>query len=217
MWRRVTTGGGTPGADRYCGAVGAREANRESRERALLEAAIEAFAELGFSEVRLSDIAKRAGMTAGHLSYYFPSKSELLRRAIEMSEGRLIEDARAALARLERPEDRLRTLIDLSLADRVRDPGWLLWFQVWAGAALHPEITESHHALDGEWRALLRQVIDEGIAAGRFRAEDPDATAAAIAGMLDGLSIQLVLEAPGYGPERIRAIADAAVAALLGA
>ncbi|PIJ55811.1 hypothetical protein BMH30_00215, partial [Leucobacter sp. OLES1] len=96
--------------------MGARETNRESRERALLEAAIESFAELGFSEVRLSDIAKRAGMTAGHLSYYFPSKSELLRRAIEMSEGRLIEDARAALERLERPEDRLRTLIDLSLA-----------------------------------------------------------------------------------------------------
>lgn len=212
----MTAGGSGPGPDRYCGAVGARETKRESRERALLEAAIESFAELGFSEVRLSDIAERAGMTAGHLSYYFPSKSELLRRAIELSERQLIEEARAALERLERPEDRLRTLIDLSLADRVRDPGWLLWFQVWAGAALHPEITESHHALDGEWRALLRRVIDEGIAEGAFRAEDPAATAAAIASMLDGLSIQLVLEAPEYSSERIRAIADSAITTLLG-
>ncbi|SJN08883.1 Transcriptional regulator, TetR family [Leucobacter sp. 7(1)] len=195
--------------------MNARRENRERRERALLEAAVAAIAELGLSGVRISDIAERAGMTAGHLNYYFPSKSVLLQRAIEMSEGELVRDARESLSALADPLARLRALCDVSLADAVGDPGWLLWFQVWAESALHPELAEAHHELDASWRELLRQVIADGVAAGVFRVPDVDGATAVIAAMLDGLSIQLAVGAPGYTRDRIRSLAESAALGLL--
>ncbi|MFF8895642.1 TetR/AcrR family transcriptional regulator [Brevibacterium casei] len=196
--------------------MGAREENRERREQTLIDAAISAIAELGLSSVRVSDIAERAGMTTGHVSYYFPQKSELLRRAIETSERTLVDDAQAAMLELSDPVKKLDVLIDLSLADRQSDPGWLLWFQVWAEAALDPSIAESHHLLDGRWRELLRQVVAEGTAAGIFASDDVDADTAAIAAMLDGLSIQLTVGAPGYSADQIRRVATSAARTLLG-
>lgn len=196
--------------------MGAREENRERREQTLIDAAVSAIAELGLSSVRMSDIAERAGMTTGHVSYYFPLKSDLLRKAIESSERGLIDDAQAAVDELSDPLSKLEALIDLSSADGPGDPGWLLWFQVWAEAALDKTIAESHHLLDGEWRALLRTVIDEGARSGAFDVADVTTTATAIAGMLDGLSIQLAMGAPDYSAEEIRRIAATISRQLLG-
>lgn len=196
--------------------MSARQENREKRERALLDAAVAAIAELGLSAVRISDIAERAGMTVGHLSYYFPSKATLLQRAIEMSEGELVREAREALTSLADPVSRLRALFDLSLADRVGDPGWLLWFQVWAESARYPDVAAAHHDLDAEWRELLRAVISDGLSQGVFHVENVEDVVAALAGMLDGLSIQLAVGAPGYTPERIRGLAESSALWMLG-
>ncbi|MFE2655911.1 TetR/AcrR family transcriptional regulator [Brevibacterium sp. NPDC059310] len=170
---------------------------------------------MGLSAVRVSDIADRAGMTTGHVSYYFPLKSDLLRRAIEMSERALIDEAQAEMAQLDGAMEKLETLIDLSLADSPGDTGWLLWFQVWAEAGLDKSIADAHHSLDREWRTLLRSVIADGIANGSFTVDDADTAATALAGMLDGLSIQLALDAPDYSADRIRRVAVTAARSLL--
>lgn len=48
------------------------------RERDLLAAALEGFAEGGFDGVSVQDIARRAGVAAGTVYLYFPSKEHLL-------------------------------------------------------------------------------------------------------------------------------------------
>lgn len=53
---------------------------RRSRER-LLEAAVEVFERRGYEAATLADIADRAGTARGLVSYYFPSKRQLLQSA----------------------------------------------------------------------------------------------------------------------------------------
>ena len=72
----------------------------EMRRAALLEAALEVFAELGFERATLHDVAERAGVTKGAVYHYFASKDELF---LELVRGRLRElviasDARIAAA-----------------------------------------------------------------------------------------------------------------------
>ena len=50
---------------------------------ALLETAFRVFSERGYRAVRLEELAEAAGMTKGAIYYYFDSKEDLLRQALE--------------------------------------------------------------------------------------------------------------------------------------
>jgi len=49
----------------------------------LLEAALDVFSEKSFSEVTLSEIAERVGMTKGALYWHFKNKGDLLSKPIK--------------------------------------------------------------------------------------------------------------------------------------
>lgn len=61
-------------------------AAEETRSR-LLEAAAEVFAERGYDGARISDIAGRAGLTAGAIYNHYKSKADLLLAAVEANSG----------------------------------------------------------------------------------------------------------------------------------
>ncbi|MBE9915887.1 TetR family transcriptional regulator [Paenibacillus donghaensis] len=47
-------------------------------KRSIMEAAIETIMELGFAQASIGQIAKRAGISKGVITYHFPSKDELI-------------------------------------------------------------------------------------------------------------------------------------------
>jgi AcrR family transcriptional regulator len=55
---------------------------REEREKSILGAAVALFAERGYANTRMDDIAARAGVGKGTLYVYFPSKQALLEGVI---------------------------------------------------------------------------------------------------------------------------------------
>ncbi|GES27585.1 helix-turn-helix domain-containing protein [Streptomyces angustmyceticus] len=76
------------------------ELRRRSRER-LLRATVELVGERGFEATTLGDIAQRAGVARGLVSYYFPGKRQLLQSAVH----RLMHlTLQAALEREPRPD-----------------------------------------------------------------------------------------------------------------
>jgi AcrR family transcriptional regulator len=170
-----------------------RRAKGQTREELVVGAAAQAIAELGLSNVRLTDIAERAGMTQGHVTYYFPSKNDLLMRAIRLSEESLTAQVADEIGRVRDPWKRLDRLITLSAADGPGDPGWVLWFQVWLTAANDVDVARVHDELDARWRAILVDVIRYGCERGAFTAADPEAVAQVLSATIDGLSIQLTL------------------------
>ena len=51
----------------------------QARRAQIVECAIETIADLGFAQASLAQIAKRAGVSTGVISYYFAGKDELIR------------------------------------------------------------------------------------------------------------------------------------------
>lgn len=70
-----------------------RQKQREDTRNRIVEAAIEAFSDYGFQAAGTRDIAQRAGVNQGLLTYHFKSKEALWREAA----NRIFADARAAL------------------------------------------------------------------------------------------------------------------------
>lgn len=193
-----------------------RRAKGRAREELVLEAAGQAIAELGLANVRVADVAERADMTPGHVTYYFPSKTHLLIRAIRDSEEELVATAEAELSRIGDPWKRLDRLVELSASQGKGDPGWVLWFDVWSGAAVDPEIAKVSNELDSRWRTMLADVIQYGCHQGAFATVDPQRTAFLLSALIDGLSIQLTVGAsPFTRVELLRFVRTAARAHLL--
>lgn len=163
------------------------------REAVVIGAAADLIAERGLAQLRVSDIAERAGMSVGHVTYYFPSKSELLVRAIQQSEAAFHAEVREALDALEGPWERLCTLVEMAAADGPGDRGWLLWFEVWANAATDEQVACAQRELDGWWRTTMHDIVLDGLDSGVFRCEAPARATAVLSALTDGLSVQLAL------------------------
>jgi len=195
--------------------VETRRAKGREREALIVAAAIEVIAERGLPYTRISDVAARAGMTPGHVSYYFPSKNDLLMRAIEESEAGLVDELLATLSRVRDPWRRLDRLVELSVSTGPGDPGWVLWFQVWLEGALDDTVARGHDALGARWRAVLGDVVEYGVQRRAFRPVVVDEVADIVSATIDGLSIQLTLGADGMSRARLLSLVRSTTRALL--
>lgn len=62
--------------------MGKRKDQKENRRNDILSCALELFATRGYSETKITDIAKSVGMSVGLLFHYFSSKEELYRELL---------------------------------------------------------------------------------------------------------------------------------------
>jgi len=79
------------------------DAERQAKERAILDAALDVFAESGFAPARLEEVAARAGVAKGTIYLYFPSKQALFEVLIRTGIGASIEAAGAEAVALDLP------------------------------------------------------------------------------------------------------------------
>src|SRR5437764_7084678 len=132
----------------------------EFRTAAILEAARKVFANKGFNDATVDDIANAAGVAKGTVYLYYSSKREVYFEALKFG----LEQMHAALAdklkRVSTPEDKLRALIGVKLAyfDENRD-FFKIYYSELGNICLHPG------AIDSEFKALyLEQArVVEGI------------------------------------------------------
>jgi AcrR family transcriptional regulator len=190
------------------------------RREQMLHAAAELIGERGFSETRIADVARRAGVSPALVIYYFSTKDELLTEALRFSERSFYADVAAELERLRTARERLEMLVRTTCvpAGEGEIPGaWGLWFDLWAQAFRHPEVKKDRIELDQRWRDTIAQVVRDGQAAGEIgRSVDADAFAITFSALLDGLSIQVALDDPVVDAGRAFAIAMAFAAKDLG-
>src|SRR6266851_3247484 len=98
-------------------AVARRSDAPPGRKRdAILRAAIDVFAERGFFNAQVADIARGAGVAAGTVYLYFKSKDDLLVSIFERTMREALAEGRAAVADVRDPQQRLHRLARLHLA-----------------------------------------------------------------------------------------------------
>jgi AcrR family transcriptional regulator len=169
-----------------------RESRQEERREVILQAALDVVAERGLSDLRMSDISDRAGMSAGHVLYYFKTREAVLMQALRFIEDRFHAAADEELVKLPAGPERLRRLLELDLPGGRGDPRWALWLEAWTLAPHDDDIAELISELDARWVTRLRQVVREGIAAGEFECEDVPAFALRFSALFDGVAVRLV-------------------------
>ena len=154
-----------------------RQRRKEARPAELAAAALALFVEKGFAATRLDNVAARAGVSKGTLYLYFDSKEALFRAVIEESVLPLIEASEARVeAQLGDPARLLRELlVEWWECFGATPLGGTCKLMV-AEAGNFPDVAAYfNEAVIGRWSALLRQVIEAGIARGVFRPGNSEA------------------------------------------
>jgi len=190
--------------------------NPRQRER-ILEAAVNAIAEHGLADLRMAHISERAGMSHGHILYYFGSKQQILLETLSWSENKLTERRASLLASTDDPLQRLRGYIDLAIPVGPRDPNWVLWLEVFALTPHDEGLLEFQLPFDLVWRRDLQHLVADGIRSGAFRSIDAEEFVAWFTALLTGLAIDVVGGYPGSSRDVTAALAQRIALEALGA
>src|SRR6478735_1911940 len=138
------------------------------KREAILRAAIDVFAERGYFNAQVADVARSAGVAAGTVYLYFRSKDDLLISIFERTMKQAIAAGRESVASRTTPLDRLREIARLHLDRLGRNRDLAVVFQV--------ELRQSTKFMERfsatylrQYRGIIRDVIAEGQAEGTFR------------------------------------------------
>lgn len=169
---------------------------RSSKTTTIYAAAVQVFAEKGYANTTVQDIARAAGVGKGTIYQYVKSKEDLFYEVflwINREVGAKLRVGIEALA--GSPVARLtalnKTVIDAVTAMK---PIYGLFMDFWSASAT-PALRERFKAAFREFytdfRGIGAAVIKEGVAAGVFRDDlDIEAVCAALVGMWDALGLQ---------------------------
>lgn len=172
----------------------AQSAQKRADKRSLItDAAVDVFAEKGFHQARVSDIARKAGVADGTIYLYFKNKEDLLLSIFEEKMDLLLEGLGEALSDTSDPVERIRRYARFHFR-QVEDNRA-------AAEVLQVELRLSNKFLK-EYRpeklwaylGVFGQIVREGQAQGLFRADlDPFIGMWSFFGALDELAMQWVL------------------------
>jgi AcrR family transcriptional regulator len=173
-----------------------QDQRRERSESRMLAAAVELFARQGSGRTTLVEIGKVAGYTHGLVGHRFGSKGGLVRRLLKNLQRdfsrRQLTDITTRRTGLEALLDVVRSSLKL-MAEGTTSARVIRALTVLAGEALGPvpEILNDIITLNRNFKLVLRQLIEQSIAAGEIR-EDvrPAEQATIILGILRGIEIQ---------------------------
>ena len=193
-------------------AVSARGAITDKRE-AILRAAISVFANKGFFNSKVADVAKAAGVADGTVYLYFKNKDDILHSIFDRAMEEFIAEGRRELAELDAPEDKLRRIAELHLERLSADRDMAIVFQVELRGSIK-FMQEFSSAGFAEYLDIIRSTIEDGQKAGIFRDDlKPVVCAKILYGALDEMVTNWILSNKSY---QLRPLADEVLKIFLG-
>ena len=164
---------------------------RAATRQRILDAALALFAEHGYERTSVRMIAEEAGVAQGLLYSYFNGKQALLHAIFQES----VADVRESFAMADAapPGQRLEQLIRGSFEVLERN---LAFWKLSYGVRMQPAVLAGLGPELHEWTAMIRRTLhgylrDAGVAR-------PDAEAAVLFALIDGISQHYVLDPQRY-------------------
>ncbi|WP_254657773.1 TetR/AcrR family transcriptional regulator [Xanthomonas graminis] len=184
---------------------------KDDRPAEILSAALDAFAENGFAETKLADVAKRAGVAKGTLYRYFDTKQDLFAAVVRHALLTNLAPIEAAAATFEGGLAELTTLLLARAAERMGDqrlPAILC--MVIGESRAFPELARIWHAeaID-RVMATVAGLIEKAQARGTAPAGDPKLYVLSIMGpMLMAMLFQQVFGSDSAHAPDLGALAE---------
>jgi TetR/AcrR family fatty acid metabolism transcriptional regulator len=138
----------------------------------IIEAAVRVFARKGYFNSRVSDIAREAGIAAGTIYLYFKTKEDILTTLFRDKMAEFVAKLWKAMADQPDPVSKLRRLVYLhfDLLERNPELAEVVQIELRQGQKFFRGASSQEIA---SYFALIGSVLEEGVAAGRFRADLP--------------------------------------------
>ncbi len=171
-----------------------------ARRRQVVEAALRCFARNGIHPTSMQDIFREAGLSAGAVYRYFPTKELLVAAVVERVLGMTRTAVATAAGHAESPPE------PASIVDRLLrvfdDPGpaeqqdrFRLVLQIWAEAVRSPQVGDALRANTDALRASIADDLATAQLSGRLRPDlEPASTARAITALFEGYALQRALD-----------------------
>ncbi|HEV7252710.1 MAG TPA: TetR family transcriptional regulator C-terminal domain-containing protein [Mesorhizobium sp.] len=188
----------------------------EDRERRLIEAAIDVIGTKGLSRTTLADIANRAGLAYGHISFRFKTKESLLLAALRAVTDEYVAVRDQAVAEQGRSAaERLKAMTEAgfhrNIASKKKIALWHAFLsECHTRAAYMRLFSEIREAEYRRARKLCEELVEEG-AMSRL---DPHMAAIGINSLVEGLWFNMRLKPGAIDSTEALAIANAFLAAL---
>jgi len=187
------------------------------RKAQILRATCAVIADAGIHDLRLTDVARRAGVSSGTIHYYFDSKQTLLHAAFEHNFRHSLERRAVVLSGGGNPLDLLARLVEsYAPLDAESVAAWRVWAELWVHGLRQPELQELNESIYGEWRRTVVGLVRDAQDRGLLRGGDPVLVANIVVAMIDGLAIQVLLGSRNMTVDRMRATCRAYLDSLVG-
>ncbi|UOZ03969.1 TetR/AcrR family transcriptional regulator [Amycolatopsis sp. WQ 127309] len=182
------------------------EARGQARREQVLTAAAVLFGERGFHGSSMGELARRAGMSVGHIYHYFENKDAIIEALVD----REMAQRPGALAGLSQPAGDEQSVV-AQLENEVRRvlerERLALWLEILAEAARNPQIAAKLHAADDVASERLTAAVSARLPGLSRRAAAE--RAGAVAALFQGLIVRSVYQ-PGLDRAAVvRATRDA--------
>src|SRR5215467_13851719 len=136
----------------------------EFRTNGILEAARRVFAEKGFSDATVDDVAAAAGVAKGTVYLYYESKRDIYFAALKSGIEHMYSLLDEELKKVSTPEEKLRTLIGVKLAyfDDNRD-FFKIYYSELGNICIHPStIDNDFKRFYLEQAKVVESILKEG-------------------------------------------------------
>lgn len=167
-------------------------ANPPDKRRRILDAAVAVFAQHGFYNAKVSQIAKEAGVADGTIYLYFKNKEDILIQVFIDAMDEILRRQEEALATTdaEDPVARLRTFTRIHFESVAESQAM--------AEVITVELRQSSKFMRntdmkpfGRYLGIIRRIVDDGVRAGIFAPDlDSRVIARAIFGAIDELALE---------------------------
>ena len=171
-----------------------KAARKSPAERAaeIADAAHELALEQGLSAVTLRAVAARIDVAPALVAHYEPDMQALIASTFASIVAAELAEVDALVAGLPTPRERLAAML-ATLLDGSRDDVTVIWVEAWAMGRRNEALAASVRDEMDAWQAMIRGVVEAGVASGDFETDDPAAAAWQLLGMIDGLNAQALV------------------------
>jgi AcrR family transcriptional regulator len=172
--------------------------DKEEKKATILEASIRIFAEKGWRNAKITDIAEAADIGKGTVYEYFHSKDEILAASFQYFMAQAEVFIAERLLKIDDPLERLEAYFsswaDILESDKMEYMEIMLDF--WAEGIHSKDRFSSLDLMKVYYdnRTFIEGLLEECISTGTIKEIDTQIVASIIIGTLDGLMIQWILD-----------------------
>ncbi len=171
---------------------------RAEKARAILQAAAKVFAQSGYFNAKVSDVARAAGVADGTVYLYFKNKDDLLSSIFSTAMEGFLSRARAELAEVLDPRERLRRFahLHLTLLEQERDMAVVFQVELRQSTKFMEQFSTTYLA---DYFKVIREIIEDGQRRGLFRPHlNPQVVTKVLFGALDEMATNWILSHNQY-------------------